>query len=393
MALDARKKQILKAIVDDYIETVEPVGSKNLVQKYGLDVSSATVRNEMAELESLGYLEQPHTSAGRVPSDKGYREYVDSLMDVGHLSEEEIDDIRVHIRENVDEVTRLLKKAAGVLTEKTGYTSVALTPRMGDSHFQQLKMMMIEPGRVLVVVVLSAGLVRDRIARVPELIDEEQLRRVARAIESELSGMRLEDITMVTVSTAGHKVKLPESLLNQVLYEAYVSIKQSENLEMYMEGHNKLLSFPEFQDVRKARELFDTLSRDGIVAGYLNESGDAEMAHHIGPPENALATTPAAEGSAAHIETPRQPFMIRIGQEIALEGLQDCSFVTTTYRLGERVIGRIGVVGPRRMEYSRVVSHIGFIRSAIDEFGMRLTGGDRRMADDERMNRTTEDRK
>ena len=374
MALDPRKKQILKAIVDDYIETVEPVGSKNLVQKYNLDVSPATVRNEMAELETLGYLEQPHTSAGRIPSDKGYREYVDSLMDVGNLSEEETRDIRENIRESVDEITRLLRKASSILTEKTGYTSVALTPRLNDSHFKQLKMMMIEPGRVLVVVVLSAGLVRDRIARVPELIDEEQLHRIARAIESGLSGMRLDDITMVAVTTAGQKVHLPESLLNQVLYEAYVSIKQAENLEIYMEGHSRLLSFPEFQDVRKARDLFDTLARDGIVAGYLNESEDSVEASPIGEAPGTMITGEHGANPASRLETPPRPFMIRIGQEIALEGLQDCSFVTTTYRLGDRVIGRIGVVGPRRMEYGRVVSHIGFIRSAIDELGKHMVG-------------------
>jgi heat-inducible transcriptional repressor len=376
MSLDARKKQILKAVVDDYIETVEPVGSKTLVQKYGLDISSATVRNEMAELESMGYLEQPHTSAGRIPSDKGYREYVDSLMDVGPLSRDDIEQFRENIRDGVDEITLLLKRAAGVLTEKTGYTSVALTPRLNESHFRQLKMMMIEPGRVLVVVVLNAGLVKDRIARIPELIGEEQLHRIAQAIESELSGMRLDDITMVTVSTAGHRIDLPESLLNQVLYEAYVSIKQAENLELYMDGHNKLLSFPEFQDVRKAKTLFDTLARDGIVAGFLNESPEWTQVHELSSEQSALSESADGRDKNARIEMPRRPFMIRIGQEIALEGLQECSFVTTTYRLGDRIIGRIGVMGPKRMEYGRVVSNIGFIRSAINEFGTRMVHGE-----------------
>lgn len=372
MPLDARKKQILKAVVDDYIETVEPVGSKTLVQKYGLDVSSATVRNELAELESLGYLEQPHTSAGRVPSDKGYREYVDALMDVGTLEAGEMEEIQHRIRENVNEITRLLKRATGVLTDKTGYTSVALTPRLDESYFRQLKMMMIEPGRVLVVVVLNAGLVKDRIARVPELVDDQQLQRIANAIESDLSGMKLVDITMVTVSTAGHKVDLPESLLNQVLYEAYVSIKQAENLELYMDGHSKLLTFPEFADVRKAHTLFDTLARDGIVAGYLNEAADQPIAHELGEGGGDVAVRGDPTDADPAIHPGRRPFMIRIGQEITLEGLQECSFVTTAYQLGERIIGRIGVVGPKRMEYSKVISHIGFIRSAINEYGKRL---------------------
>jgi len=376
MTLDERKKKILESIIRDYVETAEPVGSRAMVKKHDLKISAATVRNEMADLEDMGYLEQPHTSAGRIPSDKGYREYVDSLMDVGPLSKEDIEQIRDNIRDGVDEITLLLKRAAGVLTEKTGYTSVALTPRLNESHFRQLKMMMIEPGRVLVVVVLNAGLVKDRIARIPELIGEEQLRRIAQAIESELSGMRLDDITMVTVSTAGHKIDLPESLLNQVLYEAYVSIKQAENLELYMDGHNKLLSFPEFQDVRKAKTLFDTLARDGIVAGFLNESSDLSPVHELPSEQKALAETTDGRDVNARIEMPRRPFMIRIGQEIALEGLQECSFVTTTYRLGDRIIGRIGVMGPKRMEYGRVVSNIGFIRSTINEFGTRMFHGE-----------------
>lgn len=345
MPLDFRKKQILQAIVDDYIESAEPVASKALVSKHDFHVSSATVRNEMADLEVMGYLEQPHTSAGRIPSDKGYREYVDSLMHVDELSREESQEISKRITESFDELTVLLRKASSTLADQTGYMSLALSPRLHKSYLTQLKMLMIEPGKVLVVVVLSAGVVKDRIARISDYLTADQLFQISNSIEAGLCGKSLEEITLVTVTSAVKDARVPDMLLNQVLYEAYTSIKQADNLEVYMEGTNHMLSFPEFHDNKSARCLFDTLSRDGIIAGYLNEVTENNI-------------TPS--------------YMIRIGQEIQLEGLQDCSFITTTYNIGDKVAGNIGVIGPKRMDYSKVISQISFVRNTINEQMKRL---------------------
>lgn len=340
MSLDFRKKQILQAIVDDYIESAEPVASKSLVSKHDFHVSSATVRNEMADLETMGYLEQPHTSAGRVPSDKGYREYVDSLMRVEELSTEDANEISRRLTDSFDEIAGLLRKASSALAAQTGYMSLALSPRLRKSYLTQLKMLMIEPGKVLVVVVLSAGVVKDRIARIPDFLNAEQLFEISNAIESGLCGKSLEEITLVTVTSAVKGARIPEILLNQVLYEAYTSIKQADSLDIYMDGTNHMLSFPEFHDNKNARGLFDTLSRDGIIAGYVNEVSENN-------------TTPS--------------YMIRIGQEIQLEGLQDCSFITTTYNVGDKIAGNIGVIGPKRMDYSKVVSQISFVRNTINQ--------------------------
>ena len=343
MPLDSRKKLILQAIVDDYIETAEPIASKALVTKLDMKVSSATVRNEMAELETMGYLEQPHTSAGRIPSDKGYREYVDSLMHVDELSPEDAKEISNRISSSFDELKGLLRKASGALAEQTGYMSLALTPRFHKSYLTQLKMLMIEPGKVLVVVVLSAGVVKDRVARVPDFLSQDQLYQISNAIEAGLCGKSLEEITLVTVTSAVKNSPVPESLLNQILYETYTSIKQADNLEVYMDGTNHMLSFPEFHNNSSARGLFDTLSKDGVIAGYLNEFG----------------------GTGESGETPK--YMIRIGQEIQLEGLRDCSFITTTYNVGDKVAGNIGVIGPKRMDYSKVISQISFVRRTIND--------------------------
>lgn len=382
MGLDARKNQILKAIVDDYIGTAEPVGSKSLVNKYHFNVSPATIRNEMAELEELGYLEQPHTSAGRIPSDKGYRAYVDNLLRVEELTSEEAETIRVYLRDNLHEVTGLIRKAAAVLSEKTDYTSLVLSPQYRRSQLKQIKMLMIEPGRALVVVVLSAGIVKDRLVRVPEMLDASQLMQIAAAIEDGLSGMKLDDITLVTVAAAAKQTPLPESLLNQVMYEAYLSIKQADHLDLYLDGSHRMLAQPEFQDVRRAHDFLETLNRQGMVAGYMSElKANSRISSKIGQPDEESADTLEATAMDDGQTNPDPAYMVRIGQEITLDGLQDCSFITTSYQVGDMVAGQIGVIGPKRMTYGKVISHISFVKTTINDQIRRLASGDDRMED------------
>ena len=391
MLLDERKKSILKAVVDDYIATAEPVGSKSLVTRYHFNVSSATVRNEMAELEDMGYLEQPHTSAGRIPSDKGYRAYVDSLLSVEDLAEEEAYRIRQYLHESIDELTGLIRKASSILSEETGYTSVALSPQLKRSHLSQIKILMIEPGRALVVVVLSAGVVKDRLVRIPEILDAEQLMKIAKAIENQLSGMTLDDITLVTVAAAAKQTTLPESLLNQVLYEAYVSIKQADNLEVYMDGSHNLLSYPEFHDVKKAREYLKTLTSTGMIAGYMSELRDnGDQGDEYWNDESAkdeakspdkhliLKLSEQFHGDSQKDNRQKPAYTVRIGQEIMLEGLRDCSFITTTYKMGDFVAGRIGVIGPKRMAYGKVISNISFVKKTLNDEIKHLAKGESR---------------
>ena len=339
MALDERKRKILQAVVDDYIETAEPVASKALVRRHDFHVQSATVRNEMANLEEMGYLEQPHTSSGRIPSDKGYREYVDSLMMTEDLSRPEYRIISERLEKSFDEMTDLLKESSSAIAEQTGYTAITLTPKLKKSYLKQLKMMMIEPGKVLVVVVLSVGVVKDRIVRTSDYLTDVQLAEISGIIESSLCGRPLDEITLVTVTAAAKDARVEDSLLNQLLYEAYVSIKQADNLGIYMNGERHMLDFPEFHDIQRAKSIFDTLACDGMIAGYIHEMAENEEA-------------PA--------------YMIRIGQEITLSGLEGCSFVTTTYNAGNELTGHIGVIGPKRMDYRRVISQIDFVRISID---------------------------
>ena len=350
MQLDSRKKEVLHAIVDDYVSTNEPVGSKSLIERHNFQVSSATLRNDMAELEHMGLIEKPHTSAGRIPSDKGYREYVNSLMTIEELTPQEQREIEKRIDSSVDEVTELIKNATLTLSETTGFVSLAMSPRLRKSFLKQLKILMIEPGKALVVMVLSAGVVKDKVVRIPNFVSDEQIMKIAGAIEKSLTGKPLDEITLVTVESAGKSTDVPEPLLKQVLYEAYAAIKQADELNIYLEGEHRMLSLPDFSSLGRARDLLGTLSDSGMVAGYVNEM------------ENAARE----EGSD-------DSFMIRIGQEIALEGLDDCSFITATYNLTDSVSGNIGVIGPKRMLYSKVISQIDFVKKKLNQEMKRFT--------------------
>ncbi|MBR6959475.1 MAG: heat-inducible transcription repressor HrcA, partial [Clostridiales bacterium] len=303
MPLDMRKKQVLNAIVDDYVSTYEPVGSKALIERHNFTVSSATLRNEMAELEKMGFIEKPHTSAGRIPSDRGYREYVNSLMTYDNLTNEERTDIEKRISGSVNDITDLIRTATDTLSERTGFVSLYMSPRLHKSFLKQLKMLMIEPGKALVVVILSAGVVKDKVVRIPNFLTDEQIMRISNSVEQNLTGKPLDEITLVTVASSMKDADIPDAMMNQIIYEAYTAIKQADSLNIYLEGENKMLQLPDFGELTKARNLLDSLSNDGMVAGYVNELHPLEEANN-------------------------DSFMIRIGQEITLDGLQVCSFIT-----------------------------------------------------------------
>ncbi len=365
--MDDRKKQILKAIVDDYVETAEPVGSKSLVERHRLQYSSATIRHEMAELEEMGYLEKPHTSAGRMPSDKGYRAYVDNMLSLPEISPLEASKIKTFLINNLGEARKLIERAAEYLAGKTNYLSVALSPQYSDSSLEQIKILMIEPGRAIVVLVLTAGIVHDRLIRIPAMIDESQLESIGRAVERCLAGKKLDDITLVTISSAAEETDLPEAIVNQVLYEAYVAIKQTEKIEVFMDGKHRLLLHPEFRDVDRANRFYRAVREEHMVAGYmmgLRQEAEEGLAEDCDWDLDCLEKGGEA---ALALAGSRPSYMVRIGQEISLKGLEDMSFITTTYRIGSQISGQIGVIGPKRMQYGNIISQISFVNKALSE--------------------------
>mgnify|MGYP001204089167 CR=1 FL=1 len=368
--MDDRKRQILKAIVDDYVETAEPVGSKSLVERHKLKFSSATIRHEMAELEEMGYLEKPHTSAGRMPSDKGYRAYVDNMLSLSEISPKEVKDIRTFLANNLEEARELIERAAEYLAGKTNYLSVALSPQYSDSNLEQIKIMMIEPGRAIVVLVLSAGVVHDRLIRIPAMLDAEQLDSIGRAVERCLAGKKLDDISLVTISSVAGETGLPEALVNQVLYEAYVAIKQTEKIEVFMDGKHHLLRHPEFRDVDRANRFYRAVHEEQMVAGYMMEMKqelEEQVAESCEWDLDCMEGQEEDKEGALALPRARPAYMVRIGQEIALEGMEDMSFITTTYRIGRKISGQIGVIGPKRMQYGNIISQISFVNRALTQ--------------------------
>lgn len=337
--MDQRQSWILKTVIDTYVSTAEPVSSKVVADQAEKRISSATIRNEFMDLESQGYLIQPHTSAGRIPTDKAYREYVEKLMEPSDLPSAEKRELRQALTSEVYAIEDLLQKATSLLSKSTGYTSITLTPTEKQSYISQIKLLQIESGRVLIVLVLSAGIVKDRVIKAHELLTQIDLQRIANALEDQLSDVPIQEITMMTVESVTDSLELPESLLNQLLYEAFVTIKQSENLDIYTDGLQQLFIHPDFKDSDDANKVYNAIHRDGLITGYLHNMDDHDS-----------------------------PFMIRIGQEIRLEGLEVCSLITSSYQLGNRLVGRIGIIGPKRMDYEKVIPRISFIKDTVGEF-------------------------
>ena len=372
--MDDRAKMILQAIVNSYVELCEPVGSKYLVEKYNLNLSSATVRNVMSWLEEEGYLEKPHTSAGRVPSDKGYRAYVNNLPYLPPISVKKQAEFRDYLDKQIDEASDLIIRAADYLAEQTAFVSIALSPDYSSAQLQQLKILMIEPGSALVVLVISAGIVHDHLIRVPDLLDRDQLNRIGNAVETAVKGKALNDITLLMVTTAAEDTDLPEALINQVAYETYTSIKQMDNLDVYIDGSHRLLGQPEFQDIDRAQRFFHAINKPQIVAGYMSNK-QKEEAHLQADKKQEESADSASLDNKSEAETTKQKrdaYMLRIGQEIALQGLEDMSFISTVYRISDEISGQLAVIGPKRMRYGEIISQVKFINKTLSEASEEL---------------------
>lgn len=372
--MDDRARMILQAIVNSYVEICEPVGSKYLVDKYNLNLSSATVRNVMSWLEEEGYLEKPHTSAGRVPSDKGYRAYVNNLSYLPLVPLKKQAEFRDYLDQRIDEASDLIIRAADFLSEQTAFVSIALSPDYSSASIQQLKILMIEPGSALVVVVIQAGIVHDRLIRVSELLDADQLNRIGNAVEHAVIGKALNDITLVMVTAAAEDTDIPETLLKQVAYETYTSIKQMDNLDVYIDGLHRLLGQPEFQDIDKAQRFFHAINKPKIVAGYMSDIQREEESRQTeeGQPDESDTALSIDEQLTETGGQKKDAYMLRIGQEIALQGLEDMSFISTVYRFSDKISGQLAVIGPKRMRYGEIISQIQFINRILSETSEEL---------------------
>ncbi|MCQ2446569.1 MAG: heat-inducible transcriptional repressor HrcA [Clostridia bacterium] len=335
--LTDRKKRILKAIVDEYIETAEPVGSKILVEKYQLGVSSATLRNEMADLEDMGYLMQLHTSSGRVPSNNGYRFYVDQLMKEQTLSESEVRRISSAFDSRLHELDRLIAEAGRAISEMTNYASVTLTPRITGDVIRSIRLFPCEPNLYVFVIISESGLVNDKMIRTSRPMKESDVNSLADALNRILRGLAPGDISfrhMAELESAAGEAK---ELLYAILDYIKTIIAEYSSEEVHIDGANKLLYYPEFHDLDKARSMFDFLGsvNDG---SWIARDEDGERK----PGEQGLVK-------------------IRIGSENGIAPLNDSSFVVTDIQLSPNSRIYLGLLGPTRMDYARASARLQFV--------------------------------
>ncbi|MDO5387817.1 MAG: heat-inducible transcriptional repressor HrcA [Clostridia bacterium] len=338
MALNERKIKILEAIITDYIATAEPVGSRTIAKKYDLGVSPATIRNEMSDLEEMGFIEQPHTSAGRIPSERGYRLYVDNMMRSRELTSDEVEFLKNAISLNVGRVEYLMQQTAKALAMLTNYTTVVTEPKSTKVKIKHIQLVPIDSNTVAAVVVTDSKAIKNHIIRTGSLPNGEELYKISYEITNIIKDCSLEDIDKEATSRLINKFDNYKELIAKVFKAIINTARQEEDVHLYTSGVRNLLGFPEFSDIEKARNIFRAFEEKDMLITLLGE-GDDKAADKI---------------------------QILIGGENNMEELKDCSIVKANYKFGVNSMGRIGVIGPTRMNYSQTVSVLDEIVKKLD---------------------------
>lgn len=323
--LSDRQLLILQVIIDDFIRTAQPVGSRSIAKKEGISFSPATIRNEMADLEDLGFLEKTHSSSGRVPSEKGYRFYVDHLLAPTKLDNKEIEDIRSIFAHRIYELEKVVQKSAQILSDLTNYTSIVLGPQMNDTIIKQMQIIPISQDTAVALIVTDTGHVESRTITIPNGFNPSDLEKMANILNEKLKGVSLADLQDRLYSEVASLLKRHISDYEQLLAILGSSFDHSHKGEkIYFGGKTNMLSQPEFNDVGKIRSIMKMIEQEDLLYTMLKN-------HSKG-------------------------ISITIGHENQFQEMQDCSLITTTYSIGDQRMGTIAILGPTRMEYSRVVS-------------------------------------
>ncbi|MGI6558752.1 MAG: heat-inducible transcriptional repressor HrcA [Limnochordia bacterium] len=340
--MQERKRKILRAVTDDYIQTAEPVGSRTIARKYNLGVSPATIRNEMADLEEGGYLRQPHTSAGRIPSDKGYRYYVDSLMDVPDVPPDERVQIQREIYQPQRELGDVIQRAIRLLTMLTNYTSLAVMPGVRQGAVRHIQILPMDETHVLVLLVTEPGFVQHCIVEVSNPLTPSKTEHLSSVLNDHLRGRALGDLDRHLLSQLGEDLN-DLRLFEQAVELLHTAMQEQTEEAVYLDGAVRILNQPEFRDVERAKLLMEALEERGRILSMLT--------------------------AAAY----DQEVTITIGEENVYAGMKDCSMVTATYGIGGQTIGLVGVLGPTRMEYARAVSVVEFVADNLSEMLTKMS--------------------
>lgn len=330
MELDNRKKRILQAIVNEYIDTIEPVSSNSLIKKYGLNCSSATVRNEMVELEKDGFIEKTHTSSGRVPSNKGYRFYVDKLLNDKDLNIDEIRYINSKLKSKVDEMEELTKIATNTISEVTHYTTVAIGPNAGKQTIDEIKFVLLGSKILMAVILTNLGTVKETIIKFDKDITEEQVDTISLVFNNKLRGKPLSSINVpmeeYIMSEMNYRLDVIKPIVNQI-----TKVINDES-EVYLRGADQALDNPELKNHEKAKEFLSLLGKHDLIFDLLDADNN--------------------------------DFNVYIGNEI--NGLNDFSLITFKNKVKGKELGTIGIIGPTRMDYSKVISVLKYINEELN---------------------------
>ena len=331
MGLSQRQQRILKTIISDYINRAEPVGSRTMTKRYEFDLSPATIRKEMADLEDMGYLEQPHTSAGRIPTEKGYRFFVDELISKGLMAKNPGLIKKKLTRVKALEIDEIIQMTAKSLAEMTEYTSLVMGPQTGRSAFQQIQAFPMDEKRMLMVLTTDTGIVESRPINIAGNLSYEELNNIIEHLNSRLQGLTIDDITPSLLSELRIDLMREVEIVEHALHILSESFKQGSS-NIALGGTKNILNQPEFNNLEKVKELLTFFENEDLLAELLsNEEG----------------------------------IVVRIGTENPLEEVKDCSLVTASYELNGRPLGTIGVLGPTRMDYTKVIAIVAQIANEL----------------------------
>ena len=342
MQLDERKMKILQAIVKNYLETGEPVGSRTISKYTDLNLSSATIRNEMADLEELGYILQPYTSAGRIPSDKGYRLYVDTMM---QEKEKEVHEMQEMLLEKEEKMENLLKKVAKMLAVNTNYATMISAPVVSGNKLKFVQLSRVDAHQLVVVVVIEGNIIKNTIIDVDDELDDETLLKLNILLNTNLNGLAIEQINLALITMLKQQAGIHSRIISEVIDAVAEAIRSDEDLEIYTSGANNIFKYPELSDQQKASDIINTFEEKQMLSTIVTD---------------ALAN----EGENG--------IQVYIGDESKVETMKDCSVVTATYDLGEGMRGTIGIVGPKRMDYEKVVDTLKTLMEQLDSLYKKM---------------------
>ncbi|MFR8170523.1 MAG: heat-inducible transcriptional repressor HrcA [Marvinbryantia sp.] len=336
MKLDDRKWKIFYAIIQTYLETGEPVGSRTISKYADLNLSSATIRNEMADLEEMGLIIQPHTSAGRIPSDKGYRLYVDHLME---QKEQEVKEQQELLIQKQDKMELILKQVVRVLANNTNYATMITAPRYHTTKLKFIQLSAISEEQLLAVVVTEGNIVKNKMLHFRHGLDNEMVLKLNILLNTSLNGLALEEINLAMITRMKEQAGIHSEVVSQVLDAVAEAIQMEDDMEIYTSGATNIFKYPELSDSERASELISAFEDKKELANLINESLEEENSTGI---------------------------QVYIGNEAPIRKMRDCSVVTATYELGEGVQGTIGIIGPKRMDYEKVVDSLKTLKSQLD---------------------------